>query len=43
LTYLSDAPAATADPRAFRFITALKGGSSAPAAIRWSIHLLVGS
>jgi len=42
LTYLSDAPAATADPRAFCFITALKGGSSAPAAIRWSIHLLVG-
>ena len=40
-TYLSDAPAATADPRVFCFITALKGGSAARAAVRWSIHLLV--
>ena len=34
-------PAAAADLRAFCFITALKGGSSSPAAVRWSIHLLV--
>jgi len=40
-TYLSGLPAAAADPRAFYFITALKGGSSARAAVRWSIHLLV--
>ena len=40
-TYLSGLPAAAADPRAFCFITALKGGSSARAAVRWSIHLLV--
>jgi len=40
-TYLSGVPAAAADPRAFCFITALKGGSSARAAVRWSIHLLV--
>jgi len=37
---LSGLPAAAADPRAFCFITALKGGSSARAAVRWSIHLL---
>jgi hypothetical protein len=40
-TYLSGLPAAAADPRAFCFITASKGGSSARAAVRWSIHLLV--
>jgi hypothetical protein len=40
-TYLSGLPAAAADPRGFCFITALKGGSSARAAVRWSIHLLV--
>ena len=40
-TYLSGAPAATADPRAFCFITALKGGISSPAAVRWSVRLLV--
>jgi hypothetical protein len=40
-TYLSGQPAAAADSRAFCFITALKGGSSARAAVRWSIHLLV--
>jgi hypothetical protein len=40
-TYLSGLPAAAADPRAFCFITALKGGSSARAAVRWSVHLLV--
>ena len=34
--YLSGLPAAAAD-----FITALKGGRSAQAAVRWSIHLLV--
>ena len=41
LTYLSDAPAATANPRAFCFITACKGGCS-PAVVCWSIHLLYG-
>jgi hypothetical protein len=40
-TYLSGAPAATADPRVFCFITALKGGSFARTAVRWSVHLLV--
>ena len=40
-TYLSGVPAAAAEPRASCFITALKGGSSARAAVRWSIHLLV--
>jgi hypothetical protein len=40
-TYLSGLPAAAAEPRAFCFITALKGGSSVRAAVRWSIHLLV--
>ena len=40
-TYLSGLPAAAADPRAFCFITALKGGSSVRAAVRWSIRLLV--
>ena len=40
-TYLSGLPAAAADPRAFCFITALKGGSCSRAAVRWSIHLLV--
>jgi hypothetical protein len=40
-TYLSGLPTAAADPRAFCFITALKGGSCARAAVRWSIHLLV--
>ena len=40
-TYLSGALAATADPRAFCFITALKGGSFAQTAVRWSVHLLV--
>jgi hypothetical protein len=39
-TYLSDAPAATADPRVFCFITALKGGSFTRTAVRWSVHLL---
>jgi len=42
LTYSSEAPAATTNPSAFCFITALQGDSSAPAAMRWSIHLLVG-
>jgi hypothetical protein len=41
-TYLSGVPAAAADPRAFCFITALKAGSCSRAALRWSIHLLVG-
>jgi hypothetical protein len=41
-TYLSGVPAAAAEPRAFCFITALKGGSCSRAAVRWSIHLLVG-
>jgi hypothetical protein len=40
-TYLSGVPAAAAEPRAFCFITALKGGSCSRAAVRWSIHLLV--
>lgn len=40
-TYLSGLPAAAADPRAFCFITALKGGSFARTVVRWSIHLLV--
>jgi hypothetical protein len=40
-TYLSGVPAAAAEPRAFCFITALKGSSSSQAAVRWSIHLLV--
>jgi hypothetical protein len=41
-TYLSGLPAAVAEPRAFCFITALKGASCSRAAVRWSIHLLVG-
>ena len=41
-TYLSGVPAAVADLRAFCFITALKAGSYSRAAVRWSIHLLVG-
>ena len=40
-TYSSGLPAAAADPRAFCFITALKGGSFARTAVRWSVHLLV--
>jgi hypothetical protein len=40
-TYLSGQPAAAAASRAFCFITALKGGSRSPAAVRWPIHLLV--
>jgi hypothetical protein len=40
-TYLSGVPAAAAEPRAFCFLTALKGGSASRAAVRWSIHLLV--
>ena len=39
-TYLSGVPAAAAEPRAFCFITASKGGG-ASRAVRWSIHLLV--
>jgi hypothetical protein len=38
---LSGVPAEAAEPRAFCSITALKGGSSSPAAVRWSVHLLV--
>ena len=41
LTYLSGVPTAVADPRAFCFITALKGGSFARTAARWCVHLLV--
>jgi hypothetical protein len=40
-TYLPGTLAATADSRAFCFITALKGGSFAQTAGRWSVHLLV--
>jgi hypothetical protein len=40
-TYLSGVPAAAAEPRAFCFITALKGGSASRAAVGWFIHLLV--
>jgi hypothetical protein len=40
-TYFSGVPAA-ADPRAFCFITAVKAGICSRAAMRWSIHLLVG-
>ena len=40
-TYSSDVPATSAKPRAFCFITALKGGCSS-AVVRWSIHLLYG-
>jgi hypothetical protein len=40
-TYLPGAPATAVDPRAFCFITALKGGSFARTAARWSFHLLV--
>ena len=40
-TYLSGVPAAAAEPRAFCFITAAKGGSASRAAVRWPIHLLV--
>jgi hypothetical protein len=39
--YLSGVPTAVADPRAFSFITALKGGSFARTAARWCVHLLV--
>jgi hypothetical protein len=40
-TYLSGVPTAVADPRAFSFITASKGGSFARTAARWCVHLLV--
>jgi hypothetical protein len=40
-TYLSRVAAAAAEPRAFCFITALKGDSASRAAVRWRIHLLV--
>jgi len=40
-TYLSGVPAAAAEPRAFCFITASKGGSASRAAVRWSIYFLV--
>jgi hypothetical protein len=40
-TYLSGVPTAVADPRAFCFITASKGGSFARTASRWCFHLLV--
>ena len=40
-TYSSDVPATSAKPRAFCFITTLKGGCSS-AVVRWSIHLLYG-
>lgn len=40
-TYLSGAPTAVADLRAFSFITALKGGSFARTIARWCVRLLV--
>jgi len=40
-TYFSSVPATAANARAFCLITAVKGGSSSPAAVRWLFHLLV--
>ena len=40
-TYFSSVPATAADARAFCCKTAMKGGRSSPAAVRWLFHLLV--